>query len=168
MDLLFNAGEVTYSQAAWFVLSAADRLPVDETAFDTARKRNWLTPRSEAGRPARLGEVSLLIMKSFGLKGGLMYRLFPNPRYACRELVHLKIIQGKNDPGIRVEGYQFLHILGRVLTYTGEEDALAAEETRRLLEYISESLRDVARQGQYLSSGGTEGIGRYEELFQLE
>jgi uncharacterized protein YceK len=136
LDAVLNTGELTRAQAVWFVLTAADALPggpdagedPSGAAFDAARERGWLAARLDADSPARLGEVSLLIMKSFGIKGGLMYRLFPNPRYACRELVRLQIVQGRIDPGARLSGVQFLHILGNTLTFVGEDEALAAEE----------------------------------------
>jgi hypothetical protein len=38
-----------------------------------------------ADNPISLGEVSLLIMKAFALKGGIAYFLFPVSRYACGE-----------------------------------------------------------------------------------
>jgi hypothetical protein len=41
--------------------------------------------------------------------------------YACRELVCLRIIQGRTDPGGRLDGRAFLQILGRALTYTGKD-----------------------------------------------
>jgi hypothetical protein len=63
-------------------------------------------------------------MKSFEIKGGIFYSLFPLPRYACRELVYLRIIQERTDPGGRIDGRAFLQILGRALTYTGEDAAL--------------------------------------------
>jgi hypothetical protein len=57
-------------------------------------------------------------MKAFDLKGGIFYGVFPIPRYACRELVYMRIIQGRTDPRGRLDGRTFLQILGRVLTYT--------------------------------------------------
>jgi hypothetical protein len=60
-------------------------------------------------------------MKAFNIKGGIFYTFFPNSRYACRELVYLRIIQGRTDPGGQLDGRTFLQILGRALTYTGEE-----------------------------------------------
>jgi hypothetical protein len=64
-------------------------------------------------------------MKAFALKGGILYSLFPLPRYACRELVYLRIIQGGLDPDERLDGRAFLQILGRVLSYTEDDERLA-------------------------------------------
>jgi hypothetical protein len=119
LDAMLNAREITYTQAARFILTAAN-VPAGG-AFEAAQENRWLPAGAEAESSISLGEVSLLIMRSFRLKGGILYSLFPNPRYACRELVHLRIIQGRTDPGSRVDGRTFLQILGRVLTQVGED-----------------------------------------------
>jgi hypothetical protein len=124
MDRILNTREISYAQAARFVLAVAGAAPRGGDAFAAARENNWLPAGARADgadSPISLGELSFLIMKSFGMKGGIFYSLFPVPRYACRELVYARIIQGRDDPGGRLDGRTFLHILGRVLTYTGED-----------------------------------------------
>jgi hypothetical protein len=123
MDQILDAPEITYTQAARFVLTAASVLPSGADAFAAARENHWLPDGAKADSPISLGELSLLVMKSFEIKGGLLYTFFPGPRYACRELVYLWIIQGRTDPDGRLNGKTFLQILGRVLTYTGEGQA---------------------------------------------
>jgi hypothetical protein len=103
-------------------------------------------------------------MKSFGLKGGILYTLFPGPRYACRELAYLRIIRDGGDPETHLNGGQFLQILGNTLTYIGEDEA-AEEARRRLLEDGSGSLRDAAKQTGGLSAGAEDVPG---EEFHLE
>jgi hypothetical protein len=174
LDTILTTREITYLQAARFILTASGSLPDGGDAFVTARENRWLPVRAKADSPVSaddsisLGEVSLLIMKSFGLKGGLLYTLFSSPRHACRELAYVRIIQGRTDPGGRLNGGEFLQILGRTLAYTGEDEALAAEEERqRLMEDVSGSLRDDAKKSRGLSSGA-EDLQQYEGEFQLD
>jgi hypothetical protein len=118
MDILLDTPELTYAQAAQFVLPAAGVVAGRVTeieAFSTAESRGWMPEKTGATDRINAGGLSLLIMKSFNLKGGLMYTLFPSPRYAYRELQYRTFIQGNNDPRETVSGAQFLHILGRVL-----------------------------------------------------
>lgn len=122
MDRLLDAEELTCSQAAEFVLRAADVLPEGADAFAAAGERGWLPAGEEAGRPVRLGELALLIMKAFNIKGGVMYSHFPIPRYACRTLVYNRIIRGRTDPGGHLDGRTFLQILDRALAYAGGDD----------------------------------------------
>jgi hypothetical protein len=121
LDVFLEADAISYSQAANFVLEARN-LDSDGDAFALALEWGWLSPKAEAEAPVRLGELSLLIMKAFGLRGGIMYSVFPSPRYACRELAYKKIHLGRSDPALLVSGPQFLRILSRVLAYTGDPE----------------------------------------------
>jgi hypothetical protein len=56
-------------------------------------------------------------MRAFDMRGGLFYALFPGPRYAYRELVRLRFIQGRMDPALAVSGERLLRILGRALEH---------------------------------------------------
>ncbi|MDR1142903.1 MAG: hypothetical protein LBK77_01635 [Spirochaetaceae bacterium] len=168
LDGILGSREITYAQAARFVLASADASLGGGDAFQAARNEGWLPRRAEADRPIRLGELSLLIMKSFGLRGGILYTLFPGPRYANRELIYLGLLRGRTDPGGSVDGGSFLQILGRTLTFTGDDAALAEEAARRrLLEDLAESQREGTRKAQGISSG-TEDLREYEGTFELE
>jgi hypothetical protein len=85
----------------------------------------WL--RGEAESAITLQELSFLIMNAFDLRGGLMYTLFRNPRYAYREMIYRQLIQGRAYSNMNVSGIRFLQILGRVLSHTGENDLPDAE-----------------------------------------
>jgi hypothetical protein len=129
MDALLESPAITRAQAARFILEAAGALPeglspqeARETAVAIARDRAWLPKNAEPSAPASLEEVSLLVMGSFGLKGGIMYSLFHSPHFAYRELVYQKILQGRNDPALRLSGERLLRIIGRVLSLTEPEE----------------------------------------------
>jgi hypothetical protein len=110
-------------------------------------------------------------MVAFGLKGGLMYSLFPGPRYAYRELLYLKIIQGRADGGSAVSGERLLHIIAQALRYSGEDgrlDAalLSAPRAVDAGEGTAEGKPEVPA-GEGLSAG-PEGLLPYEGEFNLE
>jgi hypothetical protein len=116
-DLLASRG-LTYGQAARFILPSAGASADDvsaEGAFRAAVSRGWLPKTAAAGGAARLDGTALLLMKAFDLRGGLMYRFFPNARYAYRELVYRQIIQGQADPSMPLSGELFFQILGRTM-----------------------------------------------------
>jgi hypothetical protein len=132
LDLLLETQAVSGAQAARFVLGAAGLLPsglsgaaAEEAAWEAARERGWV--KGSPGGTPRLKETAFLVMRAFGLKGGLMYSLFPGPRYAYRELLHRRLIQGRADQGFTVSGERLLQIIGRVLQYSGEDSRLDAE-----------------------------------------
>jgi hypothetical protein len=117
MESLLDAGEITCSQAAYFVLAAAlDDPPQNpEAAFGMARERVWLPAKAESNGSITLGGLSLLLMKAFDIQGGLMYRFFPLDRYAYREMIGRGFIEGRSYSTFTVSGEQFLRILENVL-----------------------------------------------------
>jgi hypothetical protein len=157
MDALLETPAVSGAQAARFTLGAAGRLPAglsgaaaEQAAWAAAMERGWVS--GQAGRALRLKEAALLVTGAFSIKGGLMYSVFPGPRYAYRELLYLKIIQGRADGNFTVSGERLLQILGRALQYTGDRPA-------------AEALTVPAGQGV---SSGPEDILPYEGEFEIE
>jgi len=124
LEELLQIQTISYAQAARFVLEAADTAsPKDSgAAFAFAVERAWLPKKASAEKPITLAELSFLIMKAFGLKGGMMYSIIPCPRYAYRSMVSRSFIQGASDPGMTVNGNNFLLILGNVLDAAGGEN----------------------------------------------
>ncbi|MDR1596418.1 MAG: hypothetical protein LBR99_01810, partial [Treponema sp.] len=88
LETLLASSQVSQARAARFVLEAADTGSYLEgrDAFNHAFTQKWLPPQAQAEAPVSFGALSLLIMKSFGLKGGLFYSIFKNSHYAYREL----------------------------------------------------------------------------------
>lgn len=117
MENLLAAREITFSQAVYFTLASAPGSPPEnpDAAFAMAREKGWLPEGAESGSALTLGDLSLLIMNAFNLKGGLMYRLFPVGRYAYREMTSRGFIEGRSYPDLKVSGDRFLRILGNVL-----------------------------------------------------
>ena len=124
LETLFNTEELSYEQAATFVLEASQPVGAADIytslgeAFRYATERNWLPKNAEARDTARLDGISLLIMKAFEIKSGAFYSIFQNPHYAYRELEYRKIIEGKTVPSNDVSGELLLFIIGRTLSYT--------------------------------------------------
>jgi len=117
IEILLNTKTVTYAQAARFVLEAANVLATDngEEALNYAIQQGWLPKNAAAGVPARLDNISLLLMRSFKIKGGIMYTLTKSPHYAFRELAYLNVIQNRSDPSMSVSGEQLLYYVNRIL-----------------------------------------------------
>jgi len=124
IQTLLQTKAVSYGQAARFVLEAADVTGFDSTSEqDAARfaaEQNWLPANINAQDSISLDNLSLLIMKAFGLKGGLMYKLFGNAHYSYRELVYKDLIQGQSDPKMKVPGEKMLFIVNRLLYMTAD------------------------------------------------
>jgi hypothetical protein len=117
MDTLLETRILTYGQAVRFSFAAAEIMTNNsvEEAFALAQSKGWIPPGVGSQYPVKFDKAAFLLMKSFNLQGGLLYRLFPGPRYAYRELVYRRIIRGPVDSSMTLSGEEFLNILGRIL-----------------------------------------------------
>ena len=119
IEILLSSGTITYAQASRFILEAANALVTrnSDEAFIHAVRNNWLPGNISSIGSARLDHISLLLMGSFNISGGIMYSFFRNSHYAYRELVYLNIIQGRVDPMMLVSGERLLFYVNRILEY---------------------------------------------------
>ncbi|MFO7731541.1 MAG: hypothetical protein R6V86_12350 [Spirochaetia bacterium] len=123
LDRFLEQERAVYGYSAYMVLTAAGELPEEispQEAASTLSRRGWVESLSASNDPISLGEYSYLLMKVFQIRGGLMYTLFPGPRYAARELKYLQCIPGNSAPGRSISGTDAVQILGRVLEWKEE------------------------------------------------
>ena len=127
IDAVLEMDSVSAAVAARFVLGAAGILPpelssvkAEEAAYDEASSRKWLMVQAEDS--ITLKDTAFLIMKAFEIKGGVMYSLFKNPRYAYREMVYHKLITGDFNQTMKVSGTRLLQMLDKTMSYAGEYD----------------------------------------------
>jgi len=119
IEYLLASPAVTYAQASRFVLEAADAAIFEDPAeaFGFAMERNWLPGNAAPDAPARLDGVSLLLMRSFGLSGGIMFTLTGSAHFAYREMEYMGFLHGRISPRQRVSGDILLYLTGRVLAH---------------------------------------------------
>jgi hypothetical protein len=114
LETVMNTKAVTCVQAASFVLRSAGTAISEGTPFQQAVNNGWLRNSAE-NDPITMEKLSYLIMAAFNMRGGVMYRLIPGPRYAYRSMVSNSYIQGNTDPRMTVSGERFLLVLGKVM-----------------------------------------------------
>jgi hypothetical protein len=128
MDAALESEAVSWALAARFVLPAAGfdleggaAASPEAAAFRAAAEQGWLPKGAKPEGEPTIGGLSFLVMRAFDLPGGLLYRLFPGPRYACRELAYRGLLQDQIDPSRKVSGFALLVLIGRLLDETGDE-----------------------------------------------
>lgn len=137
IDKVLETEKLPYSLAVYLVLTAGEYIPDDASpkeAVEVLRRQEWpglekwykrreargdRTGQSGQVEPVRLGDYSYLIMEALGLEGGIMYRLFPGPRYASRELLFKGILDEDVSAGRSVSGEEALRMLRRTLEAPG-------------------------------------------------
>jgi hypothetical protein len=122
VDRLLEQEKATVADAAYLILAASNivaEADTQDTVMAALSARKLLPNTRSASDPISLGEVSFLIMQTLGIKGGLLYSIFPVPRYAARELASLRLIPGNPHPTRTVSGREVMHILGGALELKG-------------------------------------------------
>ena len=122
VDELLSKPSATFGQVSYLVLVASDNIGEDADAaraFELLQNMRWAPRRATIDKPIRLDEYAFLLMRAFGLKGGIMESLAPSPRYAYRELSYLQVIQGRSDPAMPVSGPAAIQMLGRIFDVMG-------------------------------------------------
>lgn len=118
MDQILAADALQCGKAAYLILVASDNIAEDAgdaRSFDLLRELGWIGAKATAETPITISQYAYVLMRAFGMKGGLLYSMLPGPRYAFRELVDRGVIQGRADPASMLSGQRAIHILGRVL-----------------------------------------------------
>jgi hypothetical protein len=122
VDDLLASKQVNVGQAALLVLVASDNLGEDADsarAFELLENLGWAPKGKSADSPLKLSEYAYMLMRAFGLKGGVLYSIFPSPRYAYRELASKVVIQGRSDPDMAFDGTAAIRMLGRIFDIKG-------------------------------------------------
>ena len=122
IDRLLKEDEASFDRVLYLVQSASGEISEDTApgeAVEDFEPAQWNLPRKAAGQPITLGEYSQLLVQAFDIKAGLMYRLFPGPRYAAREIEYLGFLRGSGTPGRSVSGSEVMHILRELLALKG-------------------------------------------------
>src|SRR6056297_147066 len=123
MDKLLDEDPISFGAASYLLLvgigEVSDDIDFAQAAQKAAQENSYFKNKiPQTG--LTLGEYSFLLMSLYEYSGGLMYRIFPGPRYAARELAFKQIIQGKAYPNAAVSGERAVRILERLL-YLSED-----------------------------------------------
>ncbi len=123
IDEILLEEKVSFGKTVYLALLAAGLIPegasVDES-LAVLKQKGWMVEPKSSEDAINLGEYSFLLMKAFEMPGGLLYSIFPGPRYACRELAHLNLIRGNSSPYRNLSGEEVLQMLGHILAWKEE------------------------------------------------
>ncbi len=123
IDELLAQKKALFGDSVYMVLAAANIIPANATpveAMNALYQKDWISPPPKADAPISFGDFSYILMKSFDIPGGLMYHLFPGPRYAGREVVYRQWAPKNLSPYEGLSGMQALYILRTYLDSRGK------------------------------------------------
>jgi hypothetical protein len=122
IDSLLAEPQASYGKAAYMALAAAGLLKPDAgpaEALSLLSERGWAVADRGPDAPVSTGEFAFILMKAFDKKGGLLYRLFPGPRYATRELTYERLLGPKAGPSDALPGAEVVRLVGEVAERKG-------------------------------------------------
>jgi outer membrane protein OmpA-like peptidoglycan-associated protein len=131
IEQLLEKETIAYREATWIILEASgkfsyvntDVVSSPERAYRYAAENGWLPRNITPDTNATLEGVSLIIMHSFGIKGGIFYSIFKSPHYAYRELVYRGIIQGRVSPKMAVSGDMLIFGTNQTIMFQEEDNS---------------------------------------------
>lgn len=116
--------ELTVGLAA-YVAAASGGLIAEDGSIDEAMQAleriGFPVERVSAEQRIRTDQFAFMLMLAHERSGGILYTLFPGPRYAFRELRHERVIQRRGDPNERLSGSRALRLTERVLNIVEAE-----------------------------------------------
>ncbi len=120
MDEFLARSYADLGMSSYLVLASAGR--IDESA-SVEEALNWVSEQGmdasfknlEADRDICYGEFSYILMEALSLKGGVMYRIFPGPRYAAREAAYKKWMLGRSSPSRSLRPYEVINAINMVM-----------------------------------------------------
>lgn len=118
IDAILAEDVATTGSAAYVALSAAGLVDDDSPAsraVEIAVEAGWLPQGTAADEPATFGRFAYLLMEAMEVKGGLMYRMIPGPRYAAREFVYREWSPERRAPGEEISGQFLIRVTGNFL-----------------------------------------------------
>jgi len=132
IDEILETQATTFGHAAYLILTAMGNISEEADFQEAFTEMKAYAEAQNFGNAAIRDSVTaedsistknyaFLLMKAFNIKGGMMYRIYPCPRYAYRDLQYLAVIQGKTDPDAPITGTEMLQMLGRIEPWQGGE-----------------------------------------------
>ena len=123
IDLLIQEKQATFGKTAYLVLSAGELIEEDASVaetLDVMEEQKWRLRDKNINEPVTEAEFSYLVMQAMKIRGGIMYTLFPSPRYAFRELKFYNLIKGTQGPTRIVSGEFVINTLGKIMQWKEE------------------------------------------------
>lgn len=114
MTEILDTKTVTYQQAAYFFAVAngmANDSASETAAVEMLKQAKLIKEDVHGNEPIPLNQVAFLCANTWNVKGGLMYRIFKNPRYSFKQLQADGIISYTDDPSKILNGHQFMNVI---------------------------------------------------------
>lgn len=116
LDNIYQSEQVDRDEGIWLVLTGAEILPEDSQVDQARVWAETNLPKYDSGQEyLTQGQLALVLMETYPLPRGVMYRLTKSPRYALRDLQYLNIIPANARVDQGLSGFDLVNSLGEVM-----------------------------------------------------
>ena len=130
LDELLASDRADFASVAYLIQVAGGEVQEDASVREAYNRLDFSQLRIKkkpANAPVTLGDLAYLTMETLSLKGGVMYRLLPSPRYAAREFAYLGFVPGKAYPNRVLSGRESVDMIGRAVRFADQRAEEASE-----------------------------------------
>jgi len=122
IDSVLSQKQASFEDSVYLILAAGNLIPSSgsvKDALETLKQKAWLDIPDRPDAPITFGQFAFLLMKTFNVPGGVLYNLFPGPRYAGREVDYRGWTPANLSPYEGLSGRDALYILRSFLDSRG-------------------------------------------------
>lgn len=141
LDSLLARSQISAADGAYLMVLGSGALESSATPGEALEYAYDVAPRfsrHDADDIISIADLSYLGVELLDVPTGLMYRLFPGPRYAYRESVYRNLVQGRSAPGEPVSGERALRVSQRF--FAGFERIEIDAELRLAVDALLETI----------------------------
>lgn len=122
IDTYLDQPQADLTTSIWLVLLSENLIPedadtADAMAFFKASEFSRKIPVDEPDRPIEFGEFAYIAMEAMDLPGGMMYAIFPTPRYASREFLYRRWMPGRPKQGAYLTPWEVTSSLSELIAW---------------------------------------------------
>ena len=120
IDTFLDQDKADKATSIWLVLFADGQLSEDAQPADALELFSDPRSRVSTHNPEEsitFGEFAYIAMETLDLPGGMMYAMFPSPRYAAREFLHRGWIPGKPKTHSELTPWEVTTSLSEILAW---------------------------------------------------
>ena len=120
---MIEAEDVSYEDVAYLCAINLELISEEDSGAEALAALDKAKVFSMPKNPSdsvSYGVVANMFMKTWKIKGGLMYSITKANRYAFRELQYLGFIAVTENPSSKITGLEMLNLLTKCMEYVGE------------------------------------------------
>lgn len=126
LDKFLNQQNADLETSIWLLYLSDKKIPTESLpveAFNLFIQSEYSKKISDTDpqRPISFGEFAFIAMETLDLPGGMMYAMFPSPRYAAREFLYRGWIPGKPKTNRTLTPWEVTTSLSEILSWKESE-----------------------------------------------